>query len=38
MTFEVSTTVGVYDRKEDKIILSTSDYGDIELVHVETKD
>ena len=38
MTFEVSTTVGVYDRKEDKIILSTSDYGDIELVHIETKD
>ena len=37
MTFEVSTTVGVYDKKEDKIILTTSDYGDIELIRVETE-
>ena len=38
MTFEVSTTIGKYDEKNDMIILSTSDYGDIELWRVEVKE
>ena len=38
MTFEVSTTIGRYDAKEDMIILTTSDYGDIELWRVEIQE